>query len=65
MLGAKPGGGTVKLRGTSYAAPLVAARLAAATTIATLDREAVDLGKRGSDKLYGRGLVCGDCRTAP
>jgi minor extracellular protease Epr len=64
MLGAKPGGGTVKLRGTSYAAPLVAARLAAGT-IATLDREAVDLGKRGPDKLYGRGLVCGDCRTKP
>ena len=64
ILGAKPGGGTVKLRGTSYAAPLVAARLAA-RTIATLDREAVDLGKRGPDKIYGRGLVCGDCRTAP
>jgi len=64
MLGAKAGGGTIALRGTSYAAPLVAARLAA-SNLATLDREAVDLGKRGPDRIYGRGLVCGDCRTRP
>lgn len=65
MMGAKPGGGTVKLRGTSFAAPLVAARLAAQPKpgIALLDREAVDLGKKGPDKLYGRGLICGNCRN--
>lgn len=65
MAGARPGGGTVPLRGTSYAAPLVAARLAgqAKPDIALLDREAVDLGKRGPDKLYGRGLICGKCRN--
>jgi minor extracellular protease Epr len=62
MLGAKTGGGTMRLRGTSYAAPLVAARLAAG---ASLEREAIDLGKPGPDKIYGRGLVCGDCRTRP
>jgi subtilisin family serine protease len=64
MLGAKAGGGMAPLRGTSYAAPLVAARLAG-SSLAALDREAVDLGKRGPDKIYGRGLVCGDCRTKP
>ena len=65
MAGAKAGGGTVPLRGTSYAAPLVAARLAgqAKSDIALLDREAVDLGKRGPDKVYGRGLICGNCRN--
>lgn len=62
MLGAKAGGGTFRLRGTSYAAPLVAARLASG---ASLDREAIDLGPRGPDKIYGRGLVCGDCPTRP
>ena len=67
MLGAKPGGGTIPLRGTSYAAPLVAARLAAlpSPSVAALDREAIDLGKRGPDKIYGRGLVCGQCRIKP
>jgi hypothetical protein len=67
MMGAKPGGGVIRLRGTSYAAPLVAARLAAQPkpSLALLDREAVDLGKPGPDKNYGRGLVCGDCRTRP
>ncbi len=67
MLGAKPGGGTATLRGTSYAAPLVAAKLTAMTSPSTaqLDREAIDLGKRGADRIYGRGLICGDCRTRP
>lgn len=65
MLGARAGGGTMTLRGTSFAAPLVAARLASGQSIAALDREAVDLGKPGPDKVYGRGLICGDCRTRP
>ena len=57
------------VRGTSYAAPLVAARLAAALDLAPawrprLDAEALDLGARGPDKLYGRGLLCSACRPA-
>lgn len=59
-------GKPVKVRGTSYAAPLVAARLAAALQTGAawrlqLDAEARDLGPRGPDKLYGRGLLCGAC----
>lgn len=59
-------GAMVRLRGTSFAAPLVAARLAA--TLAhgnwrsTLDNEALDLGKKGPDRTYGRGLLCESCR---
>lgn len=54
------------VRGTSYAAPLVAARAAAAldkgrAVRATLDTEARDLGRKGPDNQYGRGLICGDC----
>lgn len=67
IFAANAAGKRVKVRGTSYAAPLVAARAAAATdaganVIRTLDAEARDLGKRGPDALYGRGLVCGHCR---
>ncbi|MBO9575321.1 MAG: S8 family serine peptidase [Sphingobium sp.] len=57
------------VRGTSFAAPLVAARAAAAIDTgkdrnglrATLDAEARDLGKKGPDATYGRGLLCGNC----
>lgn len=56
------------VRGTSYAAPFVAARAAAAiyrgqgaAVRAALDAEARDLGKKGADKSFGRGLLCGDC----
>jgi len=56
----------VSVRGTSYAAPLVAARAAAAKDTgqpaAALDREARDLGAKGADSVYGRGLLCGNCR---
>jgi hypothetical protein len=60
------GGKRVKVRGTSYAAPLVAARIAAAIDRgsnwrASLDGEAEDLGAKGADEHYGRGLVCRDC----
>ncbi len=53
-------------RGTSFAAPLAAARIAAALDAGgswrtRLDREARDLGARGPDPVYGRGLVCGTC----
>jgi Subtilase family len=62
-------GRPVRLRGTSYAAPLVAARLAAALAQTApwqvwLDREARDLGPRGADRTFGRGLLCGTCRPS-
>jgi len=58
------------VRGTSFAAPLVAARVAAmkdsgkdgAALRLALDREARDLGAKGPDAVYGRGLLCADCR---
>lgn len=58
------------VRGTSFAAPLVAARIAAAldrgvasgALRATIDAEARDLGKKGPDSVFGRGLLCGNCR---
>lgn len=63
MLAASASGGAAKVRGTSYAAPLAAARLYRAGSITALAREARDLGPSGPDKRFGRGLVCGDCRT--
>lgn len=55
-----------RVRGTSFAAPLVAARAAAAlgsgaNVRSALDREARDLGKKGPDDIFGRGLLCGTC----
>lgn len=60
-----------RVRGTSYAAPLVAARLstfyprqsngADEPAIRKLMAEAVDLGKKGHDLVYGHGLVCASC----
>ena len=63
---ANKGGKRVKVRGTSYAAPLVAARLAAALDRgsgwrAALDGEAQDLGAKGADDRFGRGLLCQGC----
>lgn len=53
-------------RGTSFATPLAAARAAAALATpgkwrAILDAEARDLGAKGHDDVYGRGLLCGGC----
>jgi minor extracellular protease Epr len=62
MAAAAPGGGLRPVRGTSYAVPLVAGRLARAS-LPALHAEAQDLGPKGADKIYGRGLVCGECRT--
>jgi len=66
-------GGLVVVRGTSFAAPLVAASLLAHypspdpaqrdTAYRALAQAAVDLGAKGPDKQFGQGLVCGDCRT--
>jgi minor extracellular protease Epr len=60
-----------KVRGTSFAAPLVAARLSnfyprqsnasVEPAVRKLMGEAVDLGKKGHDPVYGHGLVCGKC----
>jgi hypothetical protein len=66
IAGAVPGGGWERLRGTSFAAPFVAASLArlnrgdAETTIAALGAEA-----RPAKGAVGKGIVCGDCGTAP
>jgi hypothetical protein len=54
------------VRGTSFAAPFVAVRAAAAIDSrkpvrAALDAEAQDLGPKGADAGYGRGLLCGLC----
>lgn len=61
MAAAAPAG-LKAVRGTSYAVPLVAGRLAR-SSLAALSAEARDLGPKGPDKMFGRGLVCGDCRT--
>jgi hypothetical protein len=67
MVAATPEGGLAEVRGTSFAAPLVAGRLAtllpapdparAAQALEALGRQAADLGARGRDPVYGRGLV--------
>lgn len=59
-------GQRLKLRGTSFATPLAAARIAAALDRSAawrplVDREAIDLGPRGPDATYGRGLLCPKC----
>lgn len=59
-------GRTKRWRGTSFATPLAAARIAAALDSGTgwrarADAEARDLGKRGPDDTYGRGLLCEAC----
>ncbi|WP_418368984.1 S8 family serine peptidase [Tsuneonella dongtanensis] len=65
IVGSDAKGRIVKLRGTSFAAPLAAARIAAVIEgdwRAKADAEAVDLGRKGPDPVYGRGLLCGNCR---
>ncbi|WP_421847856.1 S8 family serine peptidase [Novosphingobium sp.] len=68
MLAANAAGVWKPVRGTSFAAPLVAVRAAHAVGSAgarwqtELDREARDLGRRGPDPVFGRGLLCGLCR---
>lgn len=63
MLAAAANGRLVAVRGTSYAVPLVAGRLAqhvrATNPVAALDAEANPRG-RG----LGRGVICGRCRTS-
>ncbi|MGK6319137.1 S8 family serine peptidase [Sphingomonas sp. DT-204] len=53
-----------RVRGTSFAVPLVAAAIArAGGRLAGVDAAAKDLGARGPDPVFGRGVVCGDCAT--
>jgi len=59
-------GKRVRVRGTSFATPLAAARIAVALKAnsrwrSALDAEAEDLGEPGPDATFGRGLVCGTC----
>ena len=63
-------GRLVPVRGTSYAAPLVAVRVAAAldrgvsprSIIGALDAEAMVISRRRPDPQSGRGLLCAGCR---
>lgn len=60
MAAAIPGQGYAKVRGTSFAAPLAAARLALTGSVQRLAAEA-----RPAKGRVGRGLVCGGCRVEP
>lgn len=73
MLAAGVNGRRFAVRGTSFAAPLVAGRIAAVYptpdpaqvrgALVKIDAEARQSGLRGAEKNIGRGMVCGDCRT--
>lgn len=60
MAAALPGQGYSRVRGTSFAAPLAAARLLSAGSPSRLASEA-----RPGKGRVGRGIVCGDCRIDP
>jgi hypothetical protein len=60
MAAALPGKGYSRVRGTSFAAPLVAARLTASGSVQRLASEA----QPGKGRV-GRGIVCGACRIEP
>lgn len=60
MAAAVPGNGYTRVRGTSFAAPLAAARLMAAGSPRALATEA-----RPGKGRVGQGIVCGLCRIDP
>jgi hypothetical protein len=73
MSAADIGGKYSTIRGTSFAAPIVAALLAQSVTapelnssnaaIESLAQSAIDLGPKGRDLTYGFGLVGADYRS--
>jgi subtilisin family serine protease len=69
LAAARVGGGLRPVRGTSYAAPIVAGRLAVLSrgggraAIDALARQARDVGQRGRDPLYGYGVIGEDLRA--
>lgn len=71
LIAANAAGGTIKVRGTSFAAPFVAGRLARLSASGSLPRtRAIALlaaeatqPKSGSARFYGRGVVCTLCAT--
>ena len=75
MIAAGSNGGWATVRGTSFATPLVAGLLArgfpepdpalAAAALERLVAVAVDLGPKGEDPTYGKGLVGAALRVAP
>lgn len=60
MAAALPNQGYARVRGTSFAAPLAAARLALSGSVQRLAAEA-----RPGKGRVGRGIVCGSCRVDP
>jgi hypothetical protein len=60
MAAALPGQGYARVRGTSFAAPLAAARLASVGSVQALAIEA-----RPGRGRVGRGVVCSSCRVDP
>ena len=60
LAAALPGSGYARVRGTSFAAPLAAARLLATGSSARLASEA-----RPGRGRVGRGIVCGQCAVPP
>jgi subtilisin family serine protease len=75
MMAARSGGGFTSVRGTSYAAPLVAGliqHLLAAEdspglqqVVQQLAAAAEDRGRKGRDARYGYGVIARDLRTPP
>lgn len=75
MLAATPAGGFASVRGTSYAAPLVAGLIAramadrneasVAAVVQQLAASADDRGSKGRDRRYGYGLVGMEMRIDP
>jgi hypothetical protein len=73
MLAMGANGRTMKVRGTSFAAPFVASVIARVypapdpaglrAALSKVDAQARDAGPRGTDKSYGRGVLCESCRT--
>lgn len=59
MNAARADGGKGRVRGTSFAAPLVAGRLFATGSLQGLIAEA----KAGNGKAFGHGIICGNCRN--